>query len=85
MYVTFNHWTGLALQMWGYLIGEAEDWHIELMVIGKDACTLQGTRNAGLHRYDDYIDTRKRLWEVLFEPAPPREYPRCAGGTRSVI
>lgn len=68
LHVSFNHWTDLALEMWGDAIEkDNENFSIELMIIGKDAYNVNGMKNALLHCYYDAIPTWRNLWIQYFK------------------
>lgn len=83
LYETINHWTDLALELWGDLIDPFADLRIGLMVIGTDAYAFAKTRNVGLHRYWDEIPAWRNLWICLLNPLSPGfgKYRTLAGRT----
>jgi hypothetical protein len=66
--------------MWGDLIELSDDFHIALMIVAKDAYSIDGVRNAALHRYYDSIATWRNLWQVLIQPTKPRSPYRTLAG-----
>ena len=76
LFITFNHWTDLALEIWGYDC--PIEGGIELMVVGKDAYSLNGMRNACLHRYYDEVSTWRNLWLALLASKARQPYRRLA-------
>ena len=90
LHVTLHHWADLALELWGDLIDASDAFHISLMIIAKDAYSLSGIRNVGLHRYYDSIPTWSRFWQVFLEPHPlpgvrRSPYQTLAGQDRGAI
>lgn len=85
LYLTFNHWTDLALEVWGDLIDSSNDFRIGLMIVAKDAYPFVKTLNVGLHRYDDEIATWQNLWMEFLEIPEDVQYRDIAGHTAGVF